>query len=160
MKSLKQIYHLNREWLSALSIPFREWQHEAILDFDTDVRIAEELGWTGTHTKSLFIKLKGGGYAVYLTDKDSRLDAKQIKRVTGKRPSICHDEEMTDVLGCIPGAVCPIGLPEHVSIIVDTALYQHEELLYTPGLPEFTFGLAGKDLQRLLAARNNVLYEI
>ena len=28
------------EGLNALSIPFREWQHEAILDFETDIRIA------------------------------------------------------------------------------------------------------------------------
>ena len=38
---------------------------------------------------------------------------------------------MIEQLGCVPGAVCPIGLPEHVIIIVDTALYRHEELLYT-----------------------------
>ncbi|MDF5507355.1 DNA-binding protein, partial [Vibrio parahaemolyticus] len=79
MESLKRIYNNNRERFNALSIPFREWQHEAILDFETDIRIARELGWTGTHTKSLFLTLKGQGYAVYLTDKDSRLDAKQIK---------------------------------------------------------------------------------
>ncbi|HHF3196793.1 YbaK/EbsC family protein [Vibrio sp. CCB-PB317] len=160
MESLKRIYDINRERLNALSIPFREWQHEATLDFDTDIRVASELGWTGTHTKSLFLKLKGQGYAIYLTEKDSRLDAKQIKAVTGKRPSICDDGEMVEVLGCLPGAVCPIGLPEYVTLIVDTTLYQHEELLYTPGLPEFTFGFAGKHLKRLLLAGNHILYEI
>ncbi|HHF0484886.1 TPA: YbaK/EbsC family protein [Vibrio antiquarius] len=160
MELLKRIYDINRDRLNALSIPFREWQHEAILDFDTDIRVASELGWTGTHTKSLFLKLKGQGYAIYLTEKDSRLDAKQIKAVTGKRPSICDDDEMVEVLGCLPGAVCPIGLPEYVTLIVDTTLYQHEELLYTPGLPEFTFGFAGKHLKRLLLAGNHILYEI
>ncbi|MGR5213037.1 YbaK/EbsC family protein [Vibrio rotiferianus] len=160
MESLQKIYQLNRERFNALSIPFREWQHEAILDFETDLKVAAELGWKGTHTKSLFIKLKGLGYAVYLTDKDSRLDSKQIKTITGKRPSICSDGEMIEQLGCVPGAVCPIGLPEHITIIVDTALYQHEELLYTPGLPESTFGFAGKELKRLLLAGSNTLLEI
>ena len=98
MESLKRIYDINRDRLNALSIPFREWQHEAILDFDTDIRVASELGWTGTHTKSLFLKLKGQGYAIYLTEKDSRLDAKQIKAVTGKRPSICDDDEIIRML--------------------------------------------------------------
>ncbi|MGR5134193.1 YbaK/EbsC family protein [Vibrio alfacsensis] len=160
MESLKQIYQINRERFNSLSIPFREWQHEAILDFETDVKVAAQLGWTGTHTKSLFLKLKGQGYAVYLTDKDSRLDPKQIKAIIGKRPSICSDDEMIEQLGCVPGAVYPIGLPEHIIIIVDTALYQHVELLYTPGLPEFTFGFAGKDLKRLILAGHNPLCEI
>ncbi|MDF2154097.1 YbaK/EbsC family protein [Vibrio sp. CAU 1672] len=160
MESLKQIHQINRERLNSLSIPFREWQHEAILDFETDINVAAKLGWSGIHTKSLFLKLKGQGYAVYLTDKDSRLDAKRIKVITGKRPSICSDDEMVAQLGCLPGAVCPIGLPEHVSIIVDSRLYQHQELLYTPGLPEFTFGFAGQALKRLLLAGNNTLYEL
>ncbi|WP_221071713.1 YbaK/EbsC family protein [Vibrio alfacsensis] len=160
MESLQEIYQINRERFNALSIPFQEWRHEAILDFETDIKVAAELGWTGTHTKSLFLKLKGQGYAVYLTDKDSRLDAKHIKIITGKRPSICPDSEMIEQLGCMPGAVCPIGLPEHIIIIVDTRLYQHDELLYTPGLPNSTFGFAGKELKRLLLAGQNTLYEI
>lgn len=67
---------------------------------------------------------------------------------------------MIEQLGCVPGAVCPIGLPEHVIIIVDTALYRHEELLYTPGLPELTFGFAGSELKRLLLAGSNTLLEL
>lgn len=78
MESLENIYRINKERLHSLSIPFREWRHEAILDFDTDLKVAKELGWKGTHSKSLFLTLKGGGYAVFITDKDSRLDAKRL----------------------------------------------------------------------------------
>ncbi len=107
MESLENIYRINKERLHSLSIPFREWRHEAILDFDTDLKVAKELGWQGTHSKSLFLKLKGGGYAVFITDKDSRLDANTIKAILGKRPSIGSDELMQELLGCLPGAVCP-----------------------------------------------------
>lgn len=54
MESLENIYRINKERLHSLSTPFREWQHEAILDFDTDLKVAKELGWKGTHSKSLF----------------------------------------------------------------------------------------------------------
>lgn len=40
--------------LHSLSIPFREWQHEAILDFDTDLKIAKELGWQAHIAKACF----------------------------------------------------------------------------------------------------------
>ncbi|MDW2036268.1 DNA-binding protein, partial [Vibrio sp. 665] len=51
MESLENIYRINKERLHSLSIPFREWRHEAILDFDTDLKVAKELGWQGTHSK-------------------------------------------------------------------------------------------------------------
>ena len=160
MSSLEKIYQSNVGLLTQLNIRYAQWQHEPILDFVTDERVARELGWSGTHSKSLFLKLKGGDYALYLTDKDSRLDTKAIKAATGKRPSICSDEEMTRKLGCVPGAVCPFGMPEQVSVIVDTRLYQHPQVLYTPGYPDMTFGISGAELANVLQALPNPLYEI
>ena len=160
MQSLQEIYAFNTQRLKSLAIPYREWEHESILDFETDQKVAARLGWTGVHTKSIFMKFKGHGYALYLTDKDSRMDSKKIKTLIGKRPSICTGEEMTAQLGCLPGAVCPVGLPEHVAIIIDSSLYACEELLYTPGIPEITFGVAGKHLKQLLGSESNSIYEL
>ncbi|MFA0519801.1 YbaK/EbsC family protein, partial [Vibrio sp. 10N.222.55.E8] len=100
--------------------------------------VAKRLGWTGTHSKSLFLKLKGGGFALYLTDKDKRLDSKRLKQVLGKRPSVCSDEEMISQTHCVPGAVCPFVIPSDIPIVVDQQLYQCEEILYTPGEPTIT----------------------
>lgn len=160
MERLEQIYQYNVDLLQQLEVNFEEWRHEPILDFATDVRVAEQLGWTGTHSKSLFLKLKGGGHVLYLTHKDARLDSKAIKQVLGKRPSICSDEEMIALLGCVPGAVCPFGIPEHIEIVVDSALYQHAEILYTPGHPELTIGIAGSSLTKLLQAIPNSVIEM
>lgn len=54
MESLENIYRINKERLYSLSIPFREWQHEAILDFDTDLKVAKELGWQAHIAKTCF----------------------------------------------------------------------------------------------------------
>ncbi|ERB64988.1 YbaK/EbsC family protein [Vibrio coralliilyticus] len=160
MERLDQIYQYNIDLLQQLEVIFKEWRHEPILDFATDVRVAEQLGWTGTHSKSLFLKLKGGGHVLYLTHKDARLDSKAMKQVLGKRPSICSDEEMIALLGCVPGAVCPFGIPEHIEIVVDSTLYQHSEILYTPGHPELTIGIAGSSLPKLLQAIPNSVIEM
>lgn len=160
MERLEQIYQYNLDLLQQLEVSFEEWRHEPILDFATDVRVAEQLGWTGTHSKSLFLKLKGGGHVLYLTHKDARLDSKAMKQVLGKRPSICSDEEMIALLGCVPGAVCPFGIPEHIEIVVDSTLYQHSEILYTPGHPELTIGIAGSSLPKLLQAIPNSVIEM
>ncbi|KOO13535.1 DNA-binding protein [Vibrio xuii] len=160
MDKLEAIYQFNKGLLQRLSIDYQEWQHEPILDFITDEKVAKELGWTGTHSKSLFLKLKGAGYALLLTDKDSRLDSKGIKAITGKRPSIVDNDEMTKAIGCVPGAVCPFGLPSHIPIIVDRNLFSSKELLYTPGKPDFTIGLPSSRLMDILRALDNPIIEM
>lgn len=151
MSALETLYQANVALLHQAGVPFQQWQHEPILDFATDEKVARELGWTGTHTKSLFLKLKGGGYALLFTEKDARLDAKAIKALIGKRPSICSDEEMTEVTRCLPGAVGPFVLPQAIPVIVDPALLHKQELLFTPGHPHLTLGFSGADLDKLLA---------
>lgn len=54
MESLENIYRINKDRLHSLSIPFREWRHEAILDFDTDLKVAKELGWQAHIAKACF----------------------------------------------------------------------------------------------------------
>ncbi|MBY6196986.1 YbaK/EbsC family protein [Vibrio hangzhouensis] len=160
MDRTETIYLANLTLLETLSVSFQQWQHEPILDFETDVRIAKELGWTGIHSKSLFLKKKGGGFALFLTDKDSRLDKTQIKQALGKRTSICSNEEMIEQIGCVPGAVCPIGLPSDITIVVDNRLFGANEILYTPGKPDWTFGVRGSDLKQLLEHLPNNVIEI
>ncbi|MFC5076494.1 Prolyl-tRNA editing protein ProX [Vibrio thalassae] len=160
MDNTQQIYLTNVALLEEHAISFNQWQHEPILDFATDERIAKELGWTGVHSKSLFLKKKGGGFVLFLSDKDTRLDKTALKQAVGKRTSICSNEEMIEQIGCVQGAVCPIGLPEEITIVVDKALLLAQEVLYTPGLPEWTFGLSGADLQRVLSWLPNHIVEI
>lgn len=160
MKILEEIYQKNLTLFDQTGIPYQSWEHEPILDFETDERVAKELGWTGTHSKSLFLKLKSGGFALYLTEKDKRLDRKPVQNVLGKRVSICGNEEMTEAIGCVPGAVCPFGLPEDIPIVVDKELLNKFEILYTPGHPELTFGFSGSDLKPLLAHTPNTIHFI
>ncbi|MGR5268442.1 YbaK/EbsC family protein [Vibrio astriarenae] len=153
------LYLWTLEHLAQHHIDFSQWQHEPILDFATDVKVAQQLGWQGVHSKSLFLRLKGTKrYAVYLTDKDSRLDSKAIKEVLGKRVSICPDQEMVDKLGCYPGAVCPFGLEEEISLVIDKRLLEADEVLYTPGRPDITFGLPQSSLKQLLTTLSNPIH--
>lgn len=149
------IYQNNLSLFQQTGVGYQSWQHEPILDYETDAKLAETLGWTAAPTKSLFLKLKGGGHSLLLTHKDSRLDSKQVKQALGKRVSVCSHEEMIEAIGCAPGAVCPFGLAESITLLVDPVLYQHPELMYTPGKPEYTFAFASADLDALLIALPN-----
>lgn len=160
MERLEQIYQFNLALFANNNIEYKQWQHEPIHDFATDERVAKELGFTGTMSKSLFLKIKGGGFALLFTEKDKRLDKNAVKAALGKRVSICTPEEMTNEIGCLPGAVCPLGLPEHVHMLIDQDMFEKEEILYTPAYPEKTFCFAGDDLQTLLNDLPNTIHMI
>ncbi len=132
---LQALYQCNVNLLEDAGIKWQSWQHEPILDFETDARIAAELGWTATPTKSLFLKLRDGRYCIYLTERDNRLDSKALKQLLGSRPSVCSSETMQQVLGCVPGAVCPFGYDSNVLLVVDTTLFSYDSICWTPGLP-------------------------
>ncbi|MGY0217461.1 YbaK/EbsC family protein [Endozoicomonadaceae bacterium StTr2] len=147
---LEQIYQNNIRLLEKAGVQWEQWTHEPILDFETDMRIAAEMGWTATPTKSLFLRLKDGRYCIYLTEKDNRLATQAIRQLLGSRPSVCNSKVMEDVLGCIPGAVCPFGHDPSIELVVDRNLLTHDSLHWTPGLPEYTFAIAGHTLELLL----------
>lgn len=152
---LEQIHQHCISLFERAEVPFQRWQHEPILDFATDARLAEALGWQAAPTKSLFLRCRDGRHALLLTHRDSRLDSRRVKALLGSRPSLCSDEEMSEVTGCLPGAVCPFALPAHIPLLVDPALLSHDELMFTPGLPEWTFAFASTKLPTLLNALPN-----
>ncbi|WP_108651031.1 YbaK/EbsC family protein [Dongshaea marina] len=127
-------------------IPYSSWQHRPILNFETDAEVAKELGWTAEPTKSLFLKFKDGRHCLLFTHRDARLNSKAIKQLMGKRPSVCGDQEMQQLLGCTPGAVGPFALPESIPLILDPRLLHYPELMFTPGPPEITFAFATSGL--------------
>lgn len=153
---VEAIYLKNLALFNEAGVGYQQWQHEPILDFETDQRISSELGITAAPTKSLFMKLKGGGHCLLLTHRDSRLDSKLVKSLVGKRVSICSNDEMMAAIGCEPGAVCPFGLPEEVTMLIDPVLYSFDELMYTPGKPTMTFAFASNKLDTLLALLPNL----
>lgn len=159
-QTLETILQKNIALMQACQVEYEEWQHEPILDFATDDIVGARLGWTATPTKSLFLNLKKGGHALFLTHRDARLDGKKIKALIGQRPSIATDEEMVAALGCVPGAVCPFGMPSHIPLIVDDTLFGFSSLMYTPGPPEYTFAFAVERLPALLAAMPNPVYRL
>lgn len=159
-QTLDVILQKNIDLMVQCKVDYRQWRHEPILDFATDETVGKRFGWTATPTKSLFLTLKKGGHALLLTHRDARLDGKKVKAVIGQRPSIASDEEMIANLGCVPGAVCPFGMPQAIPLIVDNQLRSFEELMYTPGPPEYTFAFPARSLDVLLDALPNPVFRL
>ena len=152
---LQQIYQTTIAQLEAAAIQWQMWEHEPILDFATDTRIATQLGWVAEPTKSLFLQLKDGRYCIYLTHRDRRLDSKAVRQLLGSRPSVCTPQVMQEITGCLPGAVCPFGQEEAIVMVADASLKGCKEIMFTPGRPELTIAIAGCDLAAVFAVLPN-----
>jgi Ala-tRNA(Pro) deacylase len=154
---LQQIHAFNLQLLNAL--PHRQYNHEPILDYATDERVKARLGWLGVFSKTLFLRFKDGRFALLLTHREGRLDARTVRAHLGASPSICDPAEMQQETGCLPGALCPFLPRPDIPLLVDPALLTHSAFTWTPGLPDVTLELDSETLPILLARlTNQVIY--
>ncbi|WP_410985253.1 YbaK/EbsC family protein [Bacillus cereus] len=138
---------------------YEKFEHEPVLDYETDRVVRERLGLQGAPSKSLFLKSKSGSYYVFFTLEGTRLERNVMKELTGERLSICSPDELREQTGCIPGCVAPFGYSQDVTIIVDHSIYVYDKILITPGVPEFTIELSTEELKKILSTCQNTVLE-
>ncbi|UNK34146.1 YbaK/EbsC family protein [Bacillus sp. N5-665] len=138
---------------------YEKFEHEPVLDYETDRIVRERLGLHGTPSKSLFLKSKSKDYYVFFTLEGTRLNRGEMKEITGESLSLCSPDELREETGCTPGCVAPFGYSQHVTIIVDSAIYAYDKILITPGVPEFTIELSTEELKKILLTCSNTVLE-
>ena len=141
--------------LAKADVPFREVQHEDVLDYETAAKVRDEFDLVGTESKSLFLRRKDKQYFMFVSTEGTRVDTKAIKEIVGGRVSIASDEELESVTGCRPGCAVPFGLPETVGVIVDEGIFDTSTFLFSPGEPSKTISLETHHLRRLIEALPN-----
>jgi len=145
--------------LHKTNVSYEKFEHEPVLDYETDRVVRERLGLQGAPSKSLFLKSKSGSYYVFFTLEGTRLERNEMKEITGQRLSICSPDELREQTGCIPGCVAPFGYSQNVTIIVDSSVYAYDKILITPGVPEFTIELSTEELKKILSICQNTVLE-
>ncbi|CAI8811779.1 MULTISPECIES: YbaK/EbsC family protein [Bacillus] len=145
--------------LHKTNVSYEKFEHEPVLDYETDRVVRERLGLQGAPSKSLFLKSKSGSYYVFFTLEGTRLEKNEMKEITGQRLSICSPDELREQTGCIPGCVAPFGYSQNVTIIVDSSVYAYDKILITPGVPEFTIELSTEELKKILSICQNTVLE-
>ena len=81
------------------NIPFELYDHRAIYTNEDALVVKKEQGFTGTETKSLFLKDKKDNYYIYLTFTTKKSDFKKVSKLIGKRVSVVSSEKMEELTG-------------------------------------------------------------
>ncbi|HFD1662241.1 TPA: YbaK/EbsC family protein [Enterococcus faecium] len=132
------------------NIYFELYHHRAIYTNEDALVIKKEQGFTGTETKSLFLKDKKDNNYVYLTFTTKQTDFKALGKIVGKRLSIVSSERMEEQTGQKQGAVSPFGYEKQIPIIIDEELLSNEILVFAPGRPDQTMVIQTVDLNKII----------
>ncbi|MCI9110433.1 MAG: YbaK/EbsC family protein [Bacilli bacterium] len=126
--------------------------HEPILNYETAAKVDEELGLTGTETKTLFLKSKTDNYYLFITLATERMDSKLLKNILGEKINMVSKEEMTELTNMQPGCMTPFGLNEGLikSIVVDPKIYNEEKLILAFGSETMSMEITPNDLKTIL----------
>ena len=116
----------------------------------------------GGHTKNLFLRDKK--YAIYLVValEDAEIDLKGLHRLlkADGRFSFGSSDLLREVLGVEAGAVTPFGAINdtegRVTVVLDSAMMQHEALNYHPLVNTMTTSINREDLVKFLESTGHI----
>lgn len=141
------------EILEKLHLNPRVVTHEPILNYETANKVDEELGLTGTETKTLFLKSKkGDNYYLFITLASERMDSKLLKNLLGEKITMVTGDEMQELTGMVPGCMTPFGLKDELinKIVVDQKIYDEDKLILAFGSETMSVEMSPKDLKTIL----------
>jgi Ala-tRNA(Pro) deacylase len=140
--------------LDALGIAHKTVKHPPVFTVEQAASLRGEV--PGGHTKNLFLRDKKNALYLVVALEDAEIDLKGLHRTLGAsgRFSFGSADLLTEVWGVVPGAVTPFGAindtEARVTVVLDSAMMEHETLNYHPLVNTMTTSLSRGDLVKFL----------
>ena len=140
--------------LKNLGIQYQEHEHPPVYTAEEALVYYKDM--PGAKVKSLFLRNRKGTqhYLVVLTD-DKKADLKVLAKVLGEsQVGFASPERLEKYLQVKPGSVSPLALvfdtDQHVKVILDEAIMEHDLINVHPNLNTRTITMAVSDLKGYL----------
>jgi Ala-tRNA(Pro) deacylase len=140
--------------LDRLGIPHRTVSHPPLFTVEQSRALRGQI--PGGHTKNLFLRDKKQALYLVVAEEDAEIDLKGLHRLLGAsgRFSFGSSDLMREVLGVAPGSVTPFGAINdaqgRLTVVLDTALMEHESINAHPLVNTMTTSLSREDLVKFL----------
>ncbi|HKS87305.1 MAG TPA: YbaK/EbsC family protein [Pseudolabrys sp.] len=146
--------------LDALGIKHTTVKHPPLFTVEQSQNLRGQI--PGGHTKNLFLRDKK--YEIYLVValEDALIDLKGLHRLLGAtgRFSFGSADLLRELLGVEPGAVTPFGAINdtegRVTVVLDSAMMEHETLNYHPLVNTMTTSIRRDDLMKFLESTGHL----
>ena len=109
----------------------------------------------GQGAKALVCHVKGNGvklYALAILPADKQADLSQLAAHFGaRRASLASPDEVTELTGCVFGAVPPVSFHPDLELVADPSLFtRYDELAFNAGLLDHSIIIKTADYQRIV----------
>ena len=148
------------EALNALGIAHTTVKHPPVFTVEQAASLRGEI--TGGHTKNLFLRDKKNALYLVVAEEDAAIDLKGLHRKLGAsgRFSFGSADLLLEVWGVTPGSVTPFGAINdsqgRVTVVLDTAMMEHDTLNYHPLINTMTTSLSRDGLVKFLESTGHV----
>jgi Ala-tRNA(Pro) deacylase len=147
-------------FLDGLRIPHETVKHPPLFTVEQSRALRGQIA--GGHSKNLFLRDKKQALYLVVALEDAAIDLKGLHRVLGAtgRFSFGSADLLLEVWGVTPGAVTPFGAindgETRVTVVLDSALMEHETLNFHPLVNTMTTSIGRDDLVKFLEATGHV----
>ena len=151
-------------YLTGKNIKYEITEHKAVYNMEELAEV--KLPHPEADAKNLFVRDdKRQNYYLITVKGEKRVNLKDFRRENGTRPlTFASPEELSEILGLIPGAVTPLGLlndkDHRVKFYLDNDFKDMEFIGVHPNDNTATVWLSPADLIRLLKENGNVIYTV
>ncbi|HZR89626.1 MAG TPA: YbaK/EbsC family protein [Bradyrhizobium sp.] len=146
--------------LDELGIPHKTIKHAPLFTVEQSRALRGQI--PGGHTKNLFLRDKKGALFLVVASEDAMIELKSLHRRLGAsgRFSFGSADLLREVLGVIPGSVTPFAAindtASRVTVVLDSAMMEHEVLNYHPLDNAMTTSISRDDLVKFLEATGHI----
>ena len=146
--------------LDALGIAHSTVKHPPVFTVEQSASLRGQIA--GGHTKNLFLRDKKQTLFLVVALEDAEIDLKGLHRLLGAtgRFSFGSSDLLREVWGVEPGSVTPFGAINdetgRVSVVLDSAMMEHETLNYHPLINTMTTSIARGDLVKFLESTGHM----
>lgn len=113
---------------------------------------ANALGCKPEHiAKTMSFKIKEGSILIVCAG-DAKIDNKKYKSVFGQKAKMIPANEVEELIGHLPGGVCPFAIKENVKVYLDVSLKRFEKVYPAAGNGHSAIELTIKELETISKA--------
>ena len=135
--------------LKSHDINYKLYEHWEILTYEDAEKEKQIHNWEWIESKNVFMKNKAGEYFLFITVQWEKVDFKKMKEITWSKLSLASDEDVRNVIHCVPWCVSPFWFDTWVTCFVDKNIFQHDNYLFSPWLTTKTIQLNPKSLEKI-----------
>jgi Cys-tRNA(Pro) deacylase len=138
--------------LDKLSISYRLFRHPGPIT-SLEQAASERGQITDQVVRSILFRVSQENYVMALIAGSRQVSWPLLRKYLGQsRLTMASPEEVLSVTGYEIGAVSPFGLPDPVRVLVDTSVFEPEEISIGSGIRGVTVIMTGDELRKALGA--------